>query len=64
MRSYKYSSRWPEQGGVLIEMILGCVRLRTFSRIHTQVLSACIIMGPSVRGVMGLLLQTAFKRIK
>lgn len=64
MRSSKYSSRWPEQGGVLIEMILGRARLRSFTQIHTQVLSACNIMAPSVRCVMGLLLQTAFKRIK
>lgn len=61
MRSSKYSSRWPEQGGVLIEMILGRARLRTFTQIHTQVLSACNIMAPSVRCVMELLLQTAFK---
>lgn len=40
MRSYKYSSHWPEQGGVLIEMMLSCSSLRTFTQIHTQVLSA------------------------
>lgn len=40
MRSYKYSSHWPEQGGVLIEMMLSCSSLRTFTQTHTQVLSA------------------------
>lgn len=38
MRSYQYSSHRPEQGGVLIKMILGHPRLSTFTQIHTQVL--------------------------
>lgn len=38
IRSYQYSSHRPEQGEVLIEIILDHPRLSTFPQIHTQVL--------------------------